>query len=99
MARQSKKGGKAEAKARRASRPAKGGKTTKAKPRNAPTASQDKYDSVAGPNEDLMQAREQQAATAAILKVIASSPGDVQPVLEAVAERAMSLLDGWSVLV
>jgi signal transduction histidine kinase len=33
------------------------------------------------------------------LKVIASSPDDVQPVLEAVAERAMSLLDAWSVLV
>ena len=33
------------------------------------------------------------------MKVIASSPDDVQPVLEAVAERAMSLLDAWSVLV
>ena len=50
-------------------------------------------------NKDLKEAREQQAATAEILKVIASSPDDVQPVLEAVAERAMSLLDAWSVLV
>ena len=33
------------------------------------------------------------------MKVIASSPDDVQPVLEAVAERTMSLLDAWSVLV
>ena len=33
------------------------------------------------------------------MKVIASSPDDVQPVLEAVAERAMRLLDAWSVLV
>ena len=50
-------------------------------------------------SKDLKEAREQQAATAEILKVIASSPDDVQPVLEAVAERAMSLLDAWSVLV
>src|SRR6266850_2476729 len=47
----------------------------------------------------LRAAEDRQTATADILKVIASSPDDVQPVLEAVAERAMSLLDAWSVLV
>src|SRR6202521_3685379 len=36
---------------------------------------------------------------AGILQIIASSPSDVQPVFDAVAERAMSLLDCWSVLV
>ena len=54
---------------------------------------------MSGPSKDLREAREQQAATAEILKVIASSPDDVQPVLEAVAERTMVLLDAWSVLV
>jgi GAF domain-containing protein len=44
-------------------------------------------------------ALERQTATADILKVIASSPSDVQPVFEAVADRTMSLLDAWSVLV
>ena len=99
MARPSRTGGKtSEAKARNAS-PAKGRKTTKTKRRIAPAATRVKRRSVSGPSKDLKEAREQQAATAEILKVIASSPDDVQPVLEAVAERAMSLLDAWSVLV
>jgi two-component system NtrC family sensor kinase len=48
---------------------------------------------------ELRAARDHQNASAEILKVIASSPSDVQPVLEAVADRAMSLLDAWSVVV
>jgi signal transduction histidine kinase len=98
MTRPSRTGGKTrEAKARNAS-PAKGRKTTKTKLRIAPAATRVKR-SVSGPSKDLKEAREQQAATAEILKVIATSPDDVQPVLEAVAQRAMSLLDAWSVLV
>src|SRR5258705_8553295 len=99
MTRPSRRGGKtSEPKARNAS-PAKGRKTTKTKRRIAPAATRAKRGPASDPSKDLKEAREQQAATAEILKVIASSPDDVQPVLEAVAERAMSLLDAWSVLV
>src|SRR5262245_25487479 len=99
MARASRTGGKtSEAKGRNAA-PAKSREPPKAKRRIAPAASRAKRRSAAGPSNDLKEAQAQQAATAEILKVIANSPDDVQPVLDAVAERAMSLLDAWSVLV
>src|SRR4051812_43078509 len=97
MARPSKTGGKTtQAKPRKAS-PATGRKVSKAKHRIAAAATPPKRRSGSSPSKDLKAARKQQAAAADILKVIASSPSDVQPVLEAVAERAMSLLDAWSV--
>jgi two-component system NtrC family sensor kinase len=99
MTRPSRTGGKTiEAKPRNAP-PAKSRKPPKAKHHTAPAAARVKHRSVAGPRKDLKDARAQQAATADILKVIAASPDDVQPVLDAVAERAMSLLGAWSVLV
>jgi two-component system NtrC family sensor kinase len=45
------------------------------------------------------EALERQTATADILKVIASSPSDVQPVFEAIAERSNRLVDGLSTTV
>jgi GAF domain-containing protein len=45
------------------------------------------------------QALEQQTATADILKVIASSPDDVQPVFEAIAARSNQLVGGLSATV
>ena len=96
MARPSRTVGKiSEAKARNAS-PAKGRKTTKTKRSIAPAATRVKGRSVSGPSKDLKEAREQQAATAEILKVIASSPDDVQPVFEAIVANADRLIGGFS---
>jgi two-component system, NtrC family, sensor kinase len=54
---------------------------------------------VARLTRELREVQERQTATADILQIIASSPSDVQPVFDAVADRAMRLLDCWSVIV
>ena len=84
-------------------RKAKTRKTAKTRRRNALVVARRKRLSVSDLQEQrdqyinqLKEAQEQQAATAEILKVIASLPSDVQLVFDAIAERSNQLLGGHS---
>ena len=99
MARSAKVGGKKRAtKARKASS-AKGRKSQKANRRVPTIAIRSKGWLSSALGIELTEAREQQAATADILKMIASSPSNVQPVFEAIAARANRLMGGYSAAV
>ncbi|MGW8270730.1 MAG: GAF domain-containing protein, partial [Burkholderiales bacterium] len=50
-------------------------------------------------NREVTETLQRQTATAEILKVMASSPSDVQPVFDAIASSALKLFDGLHVMV
>jgi GAF domain-containing protein len=74
-------------------------KAAKTRGRVVPAATPRKLRSISYLAKELKEARERQTATAEILKVIASSPSDVQPVFNAIADSAKALLGGHSALV
>ncbi len=99
MARPSKTGSKRSAAKTRNARRKNGRKPLKAKRGTSRTSTGIKGLAISELTKELKDAREEQAATAAILKIIASSPDDVQPVFEAIAERSNRLVDGLSTAV
>src|SRR6266702_7971408 len=89
MRRRSRAGGEPVKTRRRKTVVRKRGNAPKAARHHSPPASQET--GVAGLTRERDEAREQQKATAEILRVIRTSPADVQPVFEMIVRNSVSL--------
>ena len=81
----------------RSGQPVKGQSANRPEARNAPTAqvsTADLQEQLDHRTRERDEAREQQMATAEILRVIRTSPNDVQPVFETIVRNAVSLCGG-----
>jgi GAF domain-containing protein/DNA-binding response OmpR family regulator len=57
------------------------------------------FDEIQTRNREISEALEQQTATSDILSIIAQNPTDIQPVLDAVAERAARLCNSYDAVI